>query len=180
MHFDLLATWDAVWCPCLDSEHISLGVTTSGETSSHAAPGTGVHSFSKSVPGCARCSSGCKGYSSEQTDGDSESQSSGDFRPCASAASLASPESGRFTSCSPRPWALPFLSYTCLTHHTIPSGFSVMLSPLCAVVGPACTWDFPPPALQICTRHLSHSILRSLLSSLSAFPDRMPAAHRRE
>lgn len=143
----MLATWDAVWCPCLDSEHISLGVTTSGETSSHAAPGTGVHSFSKSVPGCARFSSGCKGYSSEQTDGDSESQSSGDFRPCASAASLASPESSRFTSCSPRPWALPFLFLMHLPyppHHPLRL-LSDAFTPLCS--GGACLrLGFPTPS----------------------------------
>lgn len=80
---------------------------------------TRAPSFIRSVPGCARCLSGCRAYSSRQTDGDSEGQSSGDLRP--------------WSRCLPsRPWqqlpclplppqAVPFvfLSSTCVAHHPL-------------------------------------------------------------
>ena len=72
---------------------------------------TRAHSFSRSLPGCAKCLIGCRAYTSGQTDGDSKGQSSGGFRswsrclpslPWQQLLCLPRPH-------SPRPQALPFL-----------------------------------------------------------------------
>ena len=135
---------------------------------------TRAHSFSRSLPGCAKCLIGCRAYTSGQTDGDSKGQSSGGFRswsrclpslPWQQLLCLPRPH-------SPRPQALPFLclSSTCLAYRPLWL-LSDSLTP-CMVVGPTCVWDVPAPALHFCTQHLSPSVLCPLLSSLFAFPRR--------
>lgn len=138
---------------------------------------TRAPSFIRSVPGCARCLSGCRAYSSRQTD-TAKAKAQATSGPEV-AASPAAPDSSYCASRS-HPRACPLSFSQVLAWPTVPSGFSVILSPLCVVVGPACIWDVPAPASQFCMQHFSPSVLRPLLPSLFAFPCRIPAPHRTE
>lgn len=105
---------------------------------------TRAHSFSRSLPGCARCLSGCRAYSSGQME-TAKAKAQATSGP-EGAASPASPDSSCCASRAhtpPDPRPCHFSASQVLAWPTVPSGFSVILSPT------AWWWDLPASGMSL-------------------------------